>query len=67
MGTIKKDLEKEIRKANRDSTMTDDDMELLVKAANKMLEEKGISPINYNPLTRTILRGRFSANEDIKE
>lgn len=67
MGTIKKDLEKEIRKANRDSTMTDDDMELLVKAANQMLEEKGISPINYNPLTRKILRGRFSTKEGIKE
>ena len=67
MGAIKKSLESEIRKANRDSNVSDEDMEVLVQAANKMLEEKGISPISYNPVTRSILRGRMAINAENKE
>jgi LPXTG-motif cell wall-anchored protein len=67
MGAIKKTLEGEIRKANRDSKITDEDMEDLVQAANKMLEEKGISPISYNPVTRSIFRSRLAVTRGKKE
>lgn len=64
MGILKKSLESEIRKMKRDPNLSDEDMDILVQTANKMLEEKGIAPINYNPITRSIIRGRLAISDE---
>ena len=57
LSRYKQMLQKEIAKVKKDSSMTLQDVELFVEAANKMLEEKGIAPIKLGPVSkRMILR-----------
>lgn len=45
-------LQQDLRKFTKDSSHTDQDIDDFVKAANKLLEEKGIAPLNVGPITR---------------
>lgn len=45
-------LQQELRKFTKDSEHTDQDVDDFVKAANILLEEKGIAPLNVGPITR---------------
>lgn len=55
-------LQQELRKFTKDSEHTDQDVDDFVKAANSLLEEKGIAPLNVGPITRrrlATLKGEY--------
>lgn len=57
LGIYKMELEGEINKLREDDgKMTDDEVESLVEAANKMLEAKGIEKFHFNKLTQEIIK-----------
>ena len=45
LGKYKRDLEEEVRAAKNDPSKSEDDVRLVVDAANKMLEKKGLKPL----------------------
>lgn len=55
LARVKKDIEEEIRKIQRDPNATIDDIDDFVSAANVLLEQKGIEPIQMNPIVRQML------------
>ena len=74
LGVYKMQLEREIGKIQREAEkeggreLTDDEVKDFVKAANKMLEEKGIEPFEFNDLTMSIMhRKPFPTDEDFKK
>ena len=74
LGVYKMQLEREIGKLQREaekesgSELTDDEVKDFVKAANKMLESKGIEPFEFNDLTMSIMhRKPFPTDEDFKK
>ncbi len=56
LGVYKQTLEQEFRKIYSDAEMTDDDVDIALKSVNKMLEDKGIAPLQFNKITREVLR-----------
>ena len=59
LGQIKEDLRREMLKLSFDEQMSDADMGDFIKAANLLLESKGISPLKQNPVTARALRRQF--------
>lgn len=55
LSRVKKDIEEEVRKIQRDPNATIDDIDDFVSAANILLEQKGIEPIQMNPIVRQML------------
>ena len=51
-------LQKEISDAAKNPDMTMDDVDDLIKAANIMLDEKGIAPITLGPISRRLIQRR---------
>ncbi len=51
-------LQKDVHAALKDPDMTMEDVDILVEAANKMLEEKGIAPMNLGPITKRLIKRR---------
>ena len=51
-------LQKEVREAAKNPDMTMEDVDDLVEAANKMLEEKGIAPMKLGPISRRLIQRR---------
>lgn len=67
MGVYKQQIELMVQKTERENDLTDDDMQDLITAANAMLEDKGVEPFEFNPLTRTIIKRKpFPKPEDIE-
>jgi len=52
LANIKKDIESEVRNTLLNEDVTKEDMEILVEAANRLLEEKGIAPLKINPFVQ---------------
>ena len=74
LGVYKMQLEREIGKIQREAEkeggreLTDDEVKDFVKAANKMLESKGIEPFEFNDLTMSIMhRKPFPTDADFKK
>ena len=55
LGQVKREMETLVRESAKNA-VTEDDVSDLVKAANLMLEEKGVSPIEETPLVRGNLK-----------
>ena len=51
-------LQKEIHDASKNPDMTMEDVDDLVKAANTMLDAKGIAPITLGPISRRLIQRR---------
>ena len=51
-------LQKELREAAKNPDMTMEDVDILVEAANKMLDEKGIAPLTLGPISRRLIQRR---------
>lgn len=67
MGVYKQQIELMVQKAERENDLTDDDMQDLISAANAMLEDKGVEPFEFNPITRAIIKRKpFPKPEDIE-
>lgn len=62
LASYKDVIAEELRNLRSQPDLTDDDIDVFVEAANKMLESKGIAPIKVGPLTRWRL-----LNQRIKE
>lgn len=58
MGSIKQQLEQEMRSLIKESR-TLDEAQSVVEACNKLLEEKGIAPFSNSPLTERYIRRNF--------
>ena len=56
LARYKMELMGAINEYKKGEGVTDEDVEDYVQAANKMLEEKGIAPLNVGPITRQKLR-----------
>ena len=56
LGRYKHDLQQEVEKISRNKDFSDDDLAELLGAANEILAEKGIAPIELNPMSRLALR-----------
>lgn len=56
LGIYKITLEDEFRKIYSDDNMSDAEVDLSLRAVNKMLEAKGIAPLSFNKVTREIIR-----------
>ena len=52
LANIKKDIESEVRNTLLNDDVTKEDIEILVEAANRLLEEKGIAPLKINPFVQ---------------
>ena len=53
LGRFKQELTQQMHEiVKEDAEMSTEDMEALLEAANKMLDEKGIAPMTFGPLTR---------------
>ena len=52
LANIKKDIESEVHNTLLNEDVTEEDMEILVEAANRLLEEKGIAPLKINPFVQ---------------
>ena len=61
MMRYKNELRQEFNKLRKGEDITDQDVEDLFNACNQMLEEKGISPMKFGPITRR--RMRMAAEE----
>lgn len=58
LGSIKQQLEQEMRTLIKESR-TLDEAQSVVEACNKLLEEKGIAPLSNSPLTERYIRRNF--------
>lgn len=56
LSIFKMDMRQAINEYRKSEGVTDEDVEVYVQAANKMLEEKGIAPLNIGPITRLKIR-----------
>ena len=66
LGQFKRDLENEIRKVKNDATASDDDYQIAVEAANKLLESKGLPPMRMPSLLMrhvSLSRNALKANK----
>ena len=51
IGEVTRLVEKEVKDAIRDESMTDDDVSSFIDSANKLLEKNGASPLRINPIS----------------
>lgn len=56
LGLYKMQLRQEVFKIYKDSNMSDEEMDDTIKAANMMLEQKGIAPLDLQPFTKDVLK-----------
>ncbi len=56
LALVKKNLMEEIYKVQRDPEATMEDVDLVIKAVNNVLEKDGIAPIEMNPVVRQSLK-----------
>ena len=56
LGEVSKLMQDEVRNALRDGSLSDEDVEDYVRAANIVLESKGANPISINPLSVSNIR-----------
>lgn len=63
LARYKMTIQDELRKLYKDDSLTMQDMDDFVEAANKMLEDKGIAPIKMGPVTRRMLMRRKGVTE----
>lgn len=52
LGQVKYEIEKMVRQEIRENAKSADDVDSLIEAANVMLENQGIAPLNDNPVLR---------------
>ena len=66
LGLYKAALEKELREFQRKPDVSPEDVDDFVKAANIMLDKKGIAPLTLGPITKRILmrRGKSPAENN---
>jgi len=60
LATVKREIENVVHEQTKEMT-SEQDYDDLIKAANKMLEEKGIAPISANPIVRRNLKRQLMA------
>ena len=58
LAAYKQSLEREIKELKKDDSLSMEDIDDFVSAANKMLEDKGIAPLKLSPITRRMLMRR---------
>ena len=58
LAEYKQTLEHELNELKKDNSLSMDDIDDFVKAANKLLDAKGIAPIKMTPITRRMLMRR---------
>ncbi len=58
LAEYKQTLEHELNELKKDNSLSMDDIDDFVKAANKLLDAKGIAPIKMTPITRRMLLRR---------
>ena len=63
LSRYKRDLEMELRKIRKDETVSDDDVDIAIEAANKMLDAKGIAPIKPGKFSRALLKASVPAEK----
>lgn len=56
LATYKEEVDRQVKAVAKEGDYTDDELNDIIKAANAMLEKKGIAPIRPNPLTRARLK-----------
>ena len=56
LSTYKSEIRSQVNKLLREGDYTDKDIDDLIGAANKMLESKGIAPMNLGPIAKTRLK-----------
>lgn len=56
LSIFKMDMRQAINEYKQQEGVTDDDVEIYVQAANKLLEEKGIAPLKMGPITMQKIR-----------
>lgn len=56
LGVYKTEVEIMVNQIHNEEDLQDKEIDDLVRAANEMLSNKGIEPLHFNPLTRTIMR-----------
>ena len=56
LATLKRDIQSEFARYARENTGAPEDVEDYFKAANKMLEEKGIAPFKMSPVVKEAIR-----------
>lgn len=64
LGVYKSEIEIMVNRVSSSEELSDNDMEDLVGAANAMLAEKGIEPLHFNKITRTIMRQKPQFDND---
>ena len=63
LARYKMELRKEFNEARRAEGATDEDVDTLLEACNKMLESKGIAPMKFGPITRRKLMTEMENHE----
>ena len=58
LASYRQSLQQEINELKKDDSLSMEDIDDFVEAANKMLEEKGIAPLKLSPITRRMLMRR---------
>ena len=61
LGTLKQQIEDELHEMLRNAK-SKEDVEVSVEAANKLLEDNGVSPIKLSPITKQVLMRRYGIN-----
>lgn len=55
LAQVRRDIEKMAKDLIKESASSESDIDSVIEAANKMLEDKGIEPLNLNPLVKRAL------------
>lgn len=58
LATIKFDIQQELNEFRKNPDATLEDVELFLQAANKLLEEKGVAPLELSPIAKRMLLRR---------
>ena len=58
LASYKQALQQEINELKKDDSLSMEDIDDFVEAANKMLDDKGIAPLKLSPITRRMLMRR---------
>ena len=58
LASYKQSLQHEINELKKDDSLSMEDIDAFVSAANKMLDDKGIAPLKMSPITRRMLMRR---------
>ena len=58
LAAYKQSLQQELNELKKDNSLSMEDIDDFVEAANRMLEEKGIAPIKLSPISRRMLMRR---------